>query len=139
MAKIVFTASIMDLCHKGHLNLLKEMRKSGDKVIVILHTDASCYRIKGKIPIQHLETRMKNLEITGLVDEIHTTDEDDPYKAFHQICKRQDDVLFMRGNDNPNYPGKWWITENNIPTKFINYTEGISSTSIREKLWKFFS
>lgn len=133
--KVVFTAAIFDFCHEGHLNLLKEMRKAGDKVIVVLHTDESCYRIKGKIPVQHLETRKKNLQITGLVDEILVTEEDDPYRQFARIVKGHEKLLFMRGDDNKKFPGKWYIDQMEVPIKYVKYTESTSSSKIKKELW----
>lgn len=69
--KIVISASILDLCHKGHLNLLREMRKNGDMSIMVIHTDFSCYKIKDKFPIWDLKRRKKALKMTGLVDRIY--------------------------------------------------------------------
>ena len=132
--KVVLTAAIADLCHAGHINLLKEMRKNGDYVVVVLHSDESCYSIKGKIPIQNLEQRKSNLRITGLVDEILVTHNDDPAEAFRNVIFGNKDLLFMRGDDNKDFPGKWIIDENKIPIKYVKYTEGISSSKIREDL-----
>ena len=136
--EVVFTIGIMDMCHAGHLNLLRKMRETGKKTIVILHTDASCYRIKGKIPIQHLDTRMKNLEITGLVDEIRVTDNDDPTVDMQAMLKEYPHCYFMRGDDNPKYPGYQFI-EAHIPHEYISYTKGVSSSRLRTWLNRLFS
>jgi cytidyltransferase-like protein len=139
MEKVVLTAAIMDLCHEGHLNLLKEMRKAGDKVIVILHDDQSCYNIKGKIPIQDIWQRVNNLEITGMVDEIKVTYDTDPAREFLQVIRKygRSNILFMRGDDNPDFPGKHVIDKAEIPIKLIPYTNGVSSTKLRDILCNY--
>lgn len=131
--KVVLTAAIMDLCHEGHLNLLRKMRVSGDKVIVVLHDDKSCYQIKGKIPIQNIKQRVNNLKITGLVDEVLTTKNIDPADQFKRVIRKYRDILFIRADDNKNFPGKWLIDQYNIPIEFIPYTKGVSSTKIRKQ------
>lgn len=134
----VFTAAIMDMCHAGHLNLLREMRKAGDKIIVVLHDDKSCFLIKDKIPVQSIQQRIENLRITGLVDEIYVTKNIDPSDQFAIIISKEKDLLFMRADDNKNFPGKWLIDEKNIPIKYVKYTKGVSSTSLRQKLCSLF-
>jgi len=132
--KVVLTAAIMDMLHKGHLNLLREMRKSGDYVIVVLHDDKSCFLIKDKIPVQSIKQRVNNLKITGLVDKVLITKSTDPADQFKKVIKNYKDILFIRADDNIDFPGKWILTCNNVPIKYVPYTKGISSTKIREKL-----
>lgn len=137
--KVVFTAAVMDLCHKGHLNLLKAMKKEGDKVVVVLHDDKSIYETKGKIPIQSLSQRIENLKITGLVDDIRVTYSHEPIKEFNQILEdyKSETLIFMRGNDWKQFPGRSVLDANNITIKFVPYTKGVSSTKIRKKLEKY--
>lgn len=137
MAKIVFTAGIMDLMHRGHINLLEKMRDEGDYVVVVLHDDASCYQIKGKTPIQTLEHRIRNLEISGLVDQVLVTNSVDPADQFGLIIGSypDDELLFMRGDDNKQFPGRWLIDKTKTQIKFVEYTKGVSSTKLRKELW----
>lgn len=135
---IVLTAAIMDLCHRGHLNLLKRMRElAGDgEVIVVLHSDQACFDIKGKFPIQSLEHRKNNVLATRLVDNVLTVDSVDPGEAFKTVINHYgaEDMVFMRGDDNFDYPGKYVIDDHKIPTVFEPYTQGVSSTKLREEL-----
>lgn len=134
--KIVLSASILDLCHAGHLNLLREMRKNGDKTIMVLHDDYSCFLIKDKFPIWDLKRRKKALKMTGLIDEIYVSKYPSPADQFKKIIKKYkgNDLLFMRGDDNINFPGKDVIDKYNIPIKYIKYTEGVSSTKLKDLL-----
>lgn len=138
MSTVVLTAAIMDLCHRGHLNLLKRMRELADdgQVIVILHDDQSCFDIKGRFPIQSLEHRMNNVLRTRLVDSVMFTRSMNPAKEFEKVIKKHgaENIVFMRGNDNENYPGKDVIDSHNINSVFIPYTKGVSSSIIREEL-----
>lgn len=132
--RVVLSAAIMDLCHEGHLNVLREMRKLGEKTIMVLHDDKACYKIKGKIPIQNIKQRVANIKITGLVDKVMVTKSVDPHKEFLKVIKKYDNIVFLRGDDNADFPGRWIIDQYNIPVHFIKYTEGVSSTLIRKKL-----
>lgn len=135
--KLVFTAAIMDLMHEGHLNLLRKMRQEGDFVVVILHDDSSCFQIKGKTPIQSIEQRINNLKYSQLVDNVIVSNSTDPADCFAFLSERYGEVcelMFMRGDDNLNPPGFHYIKANGIPYKFVPYTRGISSTSLRGEL-----
>lgn len=132
--KVVLTAAIFDLLHEGHIILLKKMKKEGGKVVVVLHDDESCYRIKGKLPIQDVWQRMKNLYLSELADEVLITKSIDPADQFKKVVSWYDDILFMRADDNKDFPGKWLIEQNNIPIKYVKYTKGVSSTKIRKQL-----
>jgi cytidyltransferase-like protein len=132
--QVVFLAAIADLCHDGHIRLFQEMRDTGRKVIVILHDDKSCYRIKGKIPIQSLKQRVNNLKITGLVDKVMVTHTDDPAWSFRKIIKKYPNCLYMRGDDAKDFPGKWMLEKYNVPIIYKQYTKGVSSTSLRRDL-----
>lgn len=136
MAQTVISAAIMDLCHEGHLNLLKEMRKAAGndgRVIMVLHDDRACYEIKGKFPIQSVTHRANNVSDTGLVNEVRTIDSVDPGPEFDEIIRENWDstMLFMRGDDNKNFPGKYIIENFQIPIVYIPYTEGVSSSKLR--------
>lgn len=136
MATVALTAAIMDLCHEGHIKLLRQMKESADVVVVVLHSDESCWSIKGKIPVQTLSQRINNLKITGLVDEVLTTYTDDPGQTFRQVFIEYSDhdLIFMRSDDNHDFPGKATILELDVPIRYTKYTEGISSTRIRNSL-----
>jgi glycerol-3-phosphate cytidylyltransferase-like family protein len=136
--KVVFSASIMDLCHSGHLNLLRKMRESADggKTIMVIHDDLSCFKIKDKFPIQDAEHRKRNILLTGLIDEVVITKDVEPVKEFLDIIEkhRNQDLLFMRADDNIKFPAHAIIEKACVPIKFIEYTKGVSSTSLRDLL-----
>lgn len=137
--KVVFGAGIWDMLHKGHLELLRLMRKeAGDgKLIILTHDDKSCYEIKDKFPVQDLEHRIKNLELTEIPDEVFYTDEADPASLFEKLITRYSysDKVYMRGDDlTEDFPGRWMLDKHDIPIKFKKYTKEVSSSKIRDSL-----
>lgn len=123
------------MLHKGHLNLLRKMRKEADTLIVLIHDDKSCYEIKDKFPVQDLQHRIKNLELTALPDHVFYTDSADPSEIFEKVVKNFGGNLYMRGDDlKEDFPGKKKLDELKIPIKFEPYTRGVSSSEMREKL-----
>ena len=126
------TASVMDCFHEGHLNLLTEMRKIADKTIVIIHDDYSTFLNKKRFTVQPLKQRIKNLKKTGLVDKIIVTKSQSPYKEIKKaLCKN---CIYVRGDDWQDFPGREVLDDNKIPIRFIKYTEGVSTSQIREQL-----
>ncbi len=69
--KIVFTNGCFDILHYGHLRLLYESKKLGNKLIVALNDDESVKRLKGKgRPIHNQEQRIFGLSSIIFVDLI---------------------------------------------------------------------
>ncbi|HMV15625.1 MAG TPA: adenylyltransferase/cytidyltransferase family protein [Chitinophagales bacterium] len=94
--KIVFTNGCFDLLHQGHLHLLKEAKKLGDKLIVAINNDASVRKLKGETrPIETLEIRIEKLIALDDVDYVISFSDDTPLLLIEQI---QPDVL-VKGGD----------------------------------------
>ena len=92
----VFTNGCFDICHVGHLNLLKRCRDLGDVVIVGLNSDASIRRLKGPSrPIQNLETRAAFLSALEYVDYICIFEEDTPEELIKVIRP----AVIVKGGD----------------------------------------
>lgn len=132
----VITVGVFDLLHAGHTNLFKKMRENGDYLIVIVHDDKSTYQNKNKFPVQSLDHRMRNIEQTGLVDDIQPVHSADPSEVIEKVIKfnSKDDLVYMRGNDWQDFPGRPVLDKYKVPVKFITYTSGVSSTELRDKL-----
>jgi len=138
MKKIVFTIGVFDLLHEGHINLLERMRKEAGKdglVACVVHDDESTWENKGKIPIQSLDRRMENLYTTGLVDMASETDNETIDFNIEMINSRSNSkIIYMRGDDWKDFPGRKTIEKLGIEIKFIKYTDNISSSKLKKWL-----
>jgi D-beta-D-heptose 7-phosphate kinase/D-beta-D-heptose 1-phosphate adenosyltransferase len=92
----VFIAGGFDLFHDGHLYLLTEARKLGDRLIVAINHDSYFAKKGPGRPIDPLTKRIQNVLATGLVDQIHTIG-DSPYE--HIMFLKPD--IITCGNDYP--------------------------------------
>ena len=77
--KIIFTNGCFDCLHPGHIWLLNEARKLGDRLVVGLNSDASTRRLKGAgRPLQNEHARTHALTALPAVDAVLLFDEDTP-------------------------------------------------------------
>ena len=134
--KIVFTCGVFDLMHEGHIKLFERMREQGDLTLAVVHDGFTTFANKRKLPIENLEKRTRNLVDTGLVDIIAYTFEKEPSQSFENLINRYKkfDLLFMRGDDWQDFPGKTVIEKYGIPIKYVPYTKSVSSTMLRARL-----
>ena len=82
--KTVFTNGCFDLLHVGHISLLEEAKKLGDKLIVGLNSDKSVSKIKRQ-PINNQEKRKKVLESIKWIDKVIIFDELNPLNLIKKI------------------------------------------------------
>ncbi|HBT75058.1 TPA: hypothetical protein DEB29_03600 [Candidatus Wolfebacteria bacterium] len=132
---IAITCGVFDIFHKGHYNLLYEMNKIADYVIVILHDDHSVFENKGHVSIQSYEHRAENLILTGLVNEVFITENKNPKEEIMLVCKKysKHGIVYIRGDDWLQFPGRDKVEELGIEIKVVPYTEGVSTTQIRKE------
>ena len=123
---VVFTNGCFDVLHKGHLVLLKEARKLGDKLIVGLNSDDSVRRLKGALrPFNDVKTRMEQLLLIPYVDEVVIFDEDTPYELIKEI--KPD--LIVKGGD---YTVEEIVGHDLAPVHIVPTIKGYSTTKILE-------
>ncbi len=69
--EIVLVGGCFDILHVGHITFLKNAKKRGDVLFVLLENDRSVQQKKGKDrPIYNQKDRAKVLETIGMVDYI---------------------------------------------------------------------
>lgn len=84
--KVVFTNGCFDILHPGHIHLLKESKKLGDRLIVGLNSDYSVMMNKGaNRPILKQEQRKRMLETLEIADEVIIFDEGTPINLIKKI------------------------------------------------------
>ena len=130
--KIGYLSGTFDLFHLGHLNLLKRARANCDYLIVGVHPDASHKAKKTFIPF---EERMAVVGGCRYVDRVVEScrEDSDAWDRHHY------DVLFV-GSD---YKGterfrryEKYFADKGVEIMYFEYTQGTSSTQIREKIIK---
>ena len=94
--RIVFTNGCFDILHIGHISLLEQARRKGDRLIVGLNSDDSVRRLKGPLrPIVTEQERTRVLAALSSVDAVVVFDEDTPLRLIEAI---RPDVL-VKGGD----------------------------------------
>jgi D-beta-D-heptose 7-phosphate kinase/D-beta-D-heptose 1-phosphate adenosyltransferase len=94
--RVVFTNGCFDILHVGHITLLEQARRKGDRLIVALNSDSSVRRVKGTSrPIVGQHDRAKILAALSAVDAVVIFDENTPLKLIEAI---RPDVL-VKGGD----------------------------------------
>jgi rfaE bifunctional protein nucleotidyltransferase chain/domain len=93
---VVATGGCFDILHAGHVETLQGARRLGDRLVVLLNSDASVRRLKGEgRPINTAADRAAVLRALGCVDEVIVFDEDTPVTALERV--RPD--VFVKGGD----------------------------------------
>jgi len=73
-----------DLLHMGHIYYLKEAKKLGDTLVVVVATDRTVRKLKHE-PITPQETRVSLIKELRMVDEAILGHEDDMYTIVEEI------------------------------------------------------
>lgn len=93
---VVATSGCFDLLHAGHVQMLTAARRLGDRLVVLLNSDAGVRRLKGSDrPLQSQADRAAVLSSLACVDEVVVFDEDIPVAALERLRPQ----LFVKGGD----------------------------------------
>ena len=71
-----------DAVHPGHLFYLRELKKLGDDLTIVIARDSNVTRIKGKAPYCDECRRMQAVADTGIADSVVLGDERDFMKVI---------------------------------------------------------
>ncbi|MCG2433586.1 glycerol-3-phosphate cytidylyltransferase [Staphylococcus epidermidis] len=126
--KRVITYGTYDLLHYGHIELLRRAREMGDYLIVALSTD-EFNQIKNKKSYYDYEQRKMMLESIRYVDLVI------PEEGWGQKEKdvdRFDVDVFVMGHD---WEGEFDFLKDKCEVIYLNRTEGISTTKIKQELY----
>ena len=129
---IVFTNGCFDIIHSGHLDLLKEAKSYGDKLIVGLNSDKSVSKLKGpERPIIGQSERKKILSALKFVDEVIIFNEENPLK----LIKKLKPSILVKGADykKEQVVGGAFVESYGGEIKLVKLTKGKSSSKIINK------
>lgn len=141
----VCIAGHFDPLHIGHVRHIREARKLGSYLIVILNPDTHCFRKKGYVFLPQ-EQRKEIMENIKGVDEVVMAIDDDGTvaKTLEMIKKRHPDgeMIFAKGGDRTpdNMPRNEIETCQRIGYKIVyNIGDALESSSkLVENIVEFF-
>ena len=131
--KIGFTCSTFDLCHAGHVMMLREAKTVCDYLIVGLQTDPTIDRKEKNKPVQTLLERYIQLNAIEYVDEIV------PYQTEQDL----EDILNMfpinvriLGEEykNGKFTGRATCAKRGIELYYNKRDHRFSSSDLRERV-----
>jgi glycerol-3-phosphate cytidylyltransferase len=127
--RLIYTAGVWDMLHRGHLNFLWESKKLGDILVVGVVTDEGCLAYKGKHPVEDEYERFHAIQPIPWIDVVVYQDGTDPSDNLRQFwpdaMTHGDDWYRLKA-------GHETLEELGIDYVTIPYTKGISSTLLRE-------
>lgn len=132
--KIGYTTGVFDMFHIGHLNILKRAKEQCEYLIVGVSTDELCIKRKNKRPIICEEDRVEIVKSIKYVDEVVRQKDMNKLSA---VKKYNVNAVFV-GSDWKGTPT--WnkyeeeFQEYGCAVIYLNHTDGISSTILRERL-----
>lgn len=132
--KIGYTTGVFDMFHIGHLNILKRAKEQCEYLIVGVTTDALCQSRKNKFPIICEKDRVEIVEAIKYVDRVVLQNDMDKLSAVKLYGI---DAVFV-GSDWQGTPS--WnnyekeFKEVGCDVVYLQHTEGISSTILRERV-----
>ena len=130
--RVVFTNGCFDLLHIGHIALLEQARRFGDRLIVAINSDASVSRLKGpNRPIVGQRERARVLAALAAVDAVSIFEEPTP---LEQIVAVQPDVLVKGGDyDAETLVGAQEVHSWGGDVKIVPLVDGFSTTRLIER------
>jgi rfaE bifunctional protein nucleotidyltransferase chain/domain len=127
---VVFTAGVWDILHVGHLNLLNRAKALGNVLLVGVLTDEAAERYKPR-PVMPFEQRIELVRALRMVDKVFPVHDTN---ATPLIAELEPDIL-VHGSDISHKPGweigQTWIREHGGQFVVLPYTEGVSSTGLK--------
>ncbi|MBQ8762662.1 MAG: adenylyltransferase/cytidyltransferase family protein [Clostridia bacterium] len=133
------TTGVFDLFHVGHLNLLERCKEHCDYLIVAVCDDDYVKNIKHKEPVFSLEERVRIISALKCVDETVVVSYEEVDDKMLLLEKHNFDVLFS--GDDWKGSERYKKTEEQFAKvgaaiEYLPYTQGVSTTQIKESLKK---
>ena len=132
--KIVLTNGCFDILHPGHIRYLQQARDLGDKLVVLVNSDASVRHLKGENrPINSVQQRMEMLAALECVDWLIAFENDTPQSLITELLP---DILVKGGDytDITTIAGHKEVLANGGEVQVLSFVEGHSTTNIIEAI-----
>jgi D-beta-D-heptose 7-phosphate kinase/D-beta-D-heptose 1-phosphate adenosyltransferase len=130
--RVVFTNGCFDLLHIGHITLLEQARRFGDRLIVAINSDESVQGLKGPTrPIVRETERARVLAALAAVDAVVVFGEPTPLEL---IVAAKPDVIVKGGDYVPDtVVGASEVKSWGGQVKIVPTVEGFSTTGLIAK------
>lgn len=130
--RVVFANGCFDLLHIGHITLLEQARRVGDRLIVAINSDASVNGLKGPTrPIVSQAERARVLAALASVDAVVIFDEPTPLDVIVAV---RPDVIVKGGDYQADaVVGAAEVRSWGGEVKIVPLVEGYSTTRLIEK------
>ena len=83
--KTVMAFGTFDNFHPGHLSYLKQAKKQGEKLVVIVARDINVKQLKGQLPRQREGDRIEAIKKLDIVDQALLGQKRDKYNIIKKI------------------------------------------------------
>lgn len=139
----VLTLGTFDVFHTGHVNLLRRCREiaGGGRVTVALNSDEFIVAFKHHAPVIPFHDRLTVLGACRYVDWVTANSQTGAGSSSAPTIDFTKPEVIVVGSDweGRDYLGQLGITQDylnarSIEVRFVPYTQGISSTAIRERM-----
>lgn len=130
---IVFTNGCFDLLHIGHIALLEDARREGDRLIVAINSDTSVRELKGASrPIMRERERARILAALSAVDAVVVFEDPTPIALIEDL---RPDVI-VKGGDytEATVVGARQVRSWGGRVKIVPTVEGFSTTALIAKV-----
>lgn len=136
--KVGYTTGVFDMFHIGHLNIIVNAKEKCDYLIVGVTSDELCFIRKNKYPIINQQERMAIVEAIRYVDKVVLQSD---MNKINPVQKFGVDAVFVgsdwKGTETWNKYEKDFAALG-CTVVYLNHTDGISSTILRDKLNEYY-
>ena len=134
---IGYTCGVFDLFHVGHLNLFERCKALCDILLVGVCDDNYVHVFKKKEPVFPEKDRVRILKSLKVVDDAFLVDIETTNNKLLALDKFHFNVLFSgddwKGTERYNKTEEQF-SKRNVYIEYLPYTQGISTSQIREML-----
>lgn len=101
MKKIIITSGYFNPIHIGHINLIREAKKLGDFLVIVVNNDDQV-KLKGSVPFMTAEERIEIVKALRYGDEVMLSVDKDSTQAesLRLVAQKYPgDLYFAKGGD----------------------------------------
>ena len=130
---VIYTAGTWDMFHIGHLNIFKKSKELGTRLVVGVSTDELVASYKKAPPVIPYKDRLEVVRSCRYVDEVV---KQSALMDINQLKEIKPDIITIGDDWKTKYLEglEWAKSQANIKVIYLDYTERISSTQIKDSI-----